>query len=63
MKSLLALLVIIFSHLSFAAAFNATDGLINIPIAKHFRPGEIQAGGSFGYNGSPSIQLDLIKAI
>ena len=40
------------------AAFNATDSIINVPIAKHHQHNEIQFGSSFGYNGSPSIQVD-----
>lgn len=57
MKKILALILILNATL-FGAAFNATDSIINVPIAKHHKEGEIQFGGSFGYNGSPSIQVD-----
>jgi hypothetical protein len=40
----------------FSAAFNATDGYINVPIAKQYRDNEIQFGFSGAYNGSASIQ-------
>ena len=40
----------------FGAAYNSTDGYINVPIAKQYRLNEIQFGFSQAYNGSPSIQ-------
>ena len=39
-----------------AAAFNATDSYINVPIAKQFKLNEIQFGVSNAYNGSAAIQ-------
>lgn len=38
------------------AAFNSTDSIINVPIAKQYRANEIQLGFSHAYNGSASIQ-------
>ena len=40
----------------FSAAFNSTDSIINVPIAKQFRVNEIQFGLSTAYNGSTSLQ-------
>ena len=55
MKSL-AIYIIIISQMAMAAAFNATDGYINVPIAKQYKLNEIQFGFSNAYNGSASIQ-------
>ena len=41
-----------------AAAFNATDGYINVPIAKQYKSNELQLGISNAYNGSAAIQDD-----
>lgn len=41
-----------------AAAFNATDGYINVPIAKQYQSNELQFGVSNAYNGSAAIQED-----
>ena len=42
------------------AAFNATDGYINVPIAKQYQSNELQFGISNAYNGSAAIQEDDI---
>ena len=51
-------IILILSVQILPAAFNSTDGYINVPIAKQYRMSEIQFGISNAYNGSAAIQDD-----
>ena len=47
---------LLFSQTLFSAAFNSTDSMVNVPIAKQYRASELQFGFSSAYNGSSTIQ-------
>jgi hypothetical protein len=61
-KIIFILLLITISNYSFGAAFNATDSLINIPIAKKYRTGEFSFGMSSAYSGSSSYRSNIKNA-
>jgi hypothetical protein len=50
MKMRLLILMTVVTIPLFGAAFNANDGLINVPIAKQYKSNEIELGFSTGYN-------------